>query len=188
MALLSIGKRKKIFEALGLGEYNAESVKKLQRKYFRRKVDIDGIYGPDTDKLLRTVYAVSLPCKNFTATEFRCTCGNCTGYPDYMEENVLKLIQAVRDKYKKPVYVTSALRCKKENNAVGGVPNSRHLTGQAIDFYIPSVTSELSGRKQVIKFLMSQPKHDYSYCNGADSLNRKRVAPSMGNAIHVQSK
>lgn len=190
MSLLSVGKRKKYFEALSLGEYNETNIKKFQRKYFKRAKDIDGIYGPDTDILLRHVYTVrvEVKCKNFTPDEFICDCGKCTGYPTYMRANMLRLIQNVRNKYNKPVYVTSALRCAYENKSVGGVPNSRHLTGQAVDYYINGVTTTLAGRKQLIKFLTSLPKHDYSYCNGADSYNRKRVAPNMGNAVHTQSK
>lgn len=188
MALLSVGKRKKYFEFLGLGEYNASNIRRLQKIYFKRSLDIDGIYGPNTDILLRHVHAVRTRCKNFTPSEFVCPCGTCTGYPDYMRDNMLTLIQLVRDKYKKPVIITSALRCKNENRLAGGVPNSRHLTGQAIDYYINGVTTTLTGRKNLIKFLNTLSKHDYSYGDGIDSYNRKRYAPTMGNAVHTQCK
>ena len=58
MALLAESTRKKYFKELGLGEYNKSNIKKLQKKYFSRQSDIDGIYGTDTDNLLRHVYNV----------------------------------------------------------------------------------------------------------------------------------
>ena len=33
-----------------------------------------------------------------------------------------------------PIHVSSGVRCKSHNAAVGGVSNSRHLTGKAMDF------------------------------------------------------
>ena len=81
MALLSLKKRKEFFKALNLGEYNREYILKLQRKYFIRQKDIDGIYGRDTDILLRHVYNVLMYSENFTPDEFRCECGGkyCSG-------------------------------------------------------------------------------------------------------------
>ena len=42
MALLTTAKRKEYFDKLGLGEYNEANIKKLQKKYLRKK-DVDGI-------------------------------------------------------------------------------------------------------------------------------------------------
>lgn len=44
-----------------------------------------------------------------------------------------KVLQPIRDKYGKPISVTSGYRCYDLNKAVGGVGNSQHLTGEAAD-------------------------------------------------------
>ena len=38
--------------------------------------------------------------------------------------------------------VTSVCRCRSRNDAVGGVPRSKHLIGKAIDIYLPSKYSD----------------------------------------------
>lgn len=45
-------------------------------------------------------------------------------------ENVL---QPIREKYGKPIRITSGFRCEKLNKAVGGASSSQHLTGEAAD-------------------------------------------------------
>lgn len=188
MALLSVGKRKKYFEELKLGEYNKENIRKFQKKYFVKSVDIDGIYGKDTDALLRHVYICSMS-KYFAPFEFKCECGGkyCTGYPTYINERTLKFMDQIRVHYNKPVYVTSGLRCKILNKQVGGVPNSKHLSGKAVDYYINGVTNTLSGRIKHIDLIKKMKNHDYSYCNGYDSLKNKPYSTTMGNAVHTQT-
>lgn len=43
------------------------------------------------------------------------------------------VLDPLRERYGKPVYVTSGYRCRRLNEAVGGVDNSQHLLGQAAD-------------------------------------------------------
>jgi hypothetical protein len=45
-------------------------------------------------------------------------------------------LQPVREFYGEPVVITSGYRCPKLNEAVGGVPDSLHQTGEAADFYV----------------------------------------------------
>jgi hypothetical protein len=47
-----------------------------------------------------------------------------------------EVLEAARKKYGRPIIVTSGYRCPKLNNLVGGVPTSRHLTGQAADLRV----------------------------------------------------
>ena len=190
MALLSLTRRKNMLANLGYPAYNAENIKRFQAKYFTRPIDIDGIYGNDTDILLRHVTNVLIDSniKNFTPDEFKCTCGKCTGYPDRMRVKTLNFIQRVRDFYGKPVIVTSALRCKYENQKSKGVKNSKHLTGQAVDYVIKGVTDTKSGRIKLIDTIKIWLNHDYSYCNGYDSNKYKRASSTMGNAVHTQTK
>lgn len=46
-------------------------------------------------------------------------------------------LEAVRERLGVPVIISSGYRCPELNKAVGGQPNSQHLTGQAADFIAP---------------------------------------------------
>lgn len=54
-----------------------------------------------------------------------------------IERNLTILIERcldpIREKFGKPITVTSGYRCDKLNRLVGGKPNSQHLKGQAAD-------------------------------------------------------
>ena len=54
-----------------------------------------------------------------------------------IEKNLTILIEhcldPIREKFGKPITVTSGYRCEKLNKLVGGKPNSQHLKGQAAD-------------------------------------------------------
>ena len=191
MKLLSIKNRKKYFKFLGLGEYNETTIKALQEDYFLREKDIDGIYGADTDKLLRHLVNVARYTKNFRPEEFRCGCGGrfCSGYPSYMKKNELKHVQAIRDHFHEPMTVTCGLRCKPWNaRLVGSRNRSKHLEGRAVDFYMKGVTDTLGRRKAAIRWIRTLPNHHYTYGNGCSSLDVPVNAPNMGNALHTDTK
>lgn len=188
MALLTKEKRKEYFEKLGLGEYTEANIRRLQKKYMRKQ-DVDGVYGTDTDRLLRHVYNCSL-VKDFEPEEFKCECGGryCTGYPTYMRQVELKNLQKIRNHFGKPMKVTSGMRCRAYNNSLrGSIPNSKHMSGLATDYYIAGVTDTLDGRKKVIRYAKSLPNHGYSYCNGYNSNGVGLSAPYMGSCIHTDS-
>lgn len=196
MALLTVNERKAIFEQLGFGEYNEKSIKAFQKKYMLRKSDYDGVYGPNTDNTLRTVFYTLKYTKNFKPEEFRCECNGkyCCGYPSYMKPAELIHIQAIRDHWKKPVTVTCGLRCKTWNSKLGGsIQNSLHMKGLAIDFYQQGVTDTLKNRKASIKWIAKQPNHHYTYGNGVYRLTINKTysgsvsAPYMGNALHTDT-
>lgn len=185
MAILSEAKREKYFKALGLGEYNNTNLRKLQKTYMRSQ-DVDGVYGPETDKLLRHLYNVRVCAPSFKPTEFRCTCGHCTGYPTYMRQVELKHLQRIRDHYARPMIVTSGLRCKYANgSSTGSIQNSLHLVGRACDFYMAGVTDTLENRKKAIRWIKTLPHHHYTYGNGINSNGVSVYAPYMGNALHT---
>jgi zinc D-Ala-D-Ala carboxypeptidase len=48
-------------------------------------------------------------------------------------------MEPLRALIRAPIVITSGYRCKELNKRVGGSPNSQHLTGQACDFYCPSI-------------------------------------------------
>ena len=193
MALLTEEKRKEYFKKLGLGDYNKANILKLQKKYMLRKSDWDGIYGPNTDNLLRHVYNVTTLTKNFKPEEFRCECGGryCSGYPSYMKANQLRNLQAIRSHWGKPMTVTSGMRCRGWNSSIGGsIVNSKHLCGSATDFYIQGVTDTLAHRKNAINWIKRLPNHTYTYGNGINSVGTGKYvyAPYMGNALHTDTK
>ena len=89
MGLLTKATRKKWMKMLGY-DYTKSGILKMQKDYFKRKQDCDGIYGPNTDKLLRHLHHVKVYAPSFSPEEFRCPCGHCTGYPTWMRVNELK--------------------------------------------------------------------------------------------------
>ena len=44
-----------------------------------------------------------------------------------LKELAVNVLQPIRDKYGKPIYINSGYRCPQLNRAVGGVNNSQHL-------------------------------------------------------------
>lgn len=190
MALLSEEKRKKYFEYIGY-EYTEEGIKKFQKKYMKRKSDVDGIYGTNTDNALRTVRNVKKYAPSFSPEEFVCECNGryCCGYPTYMKAKQLKHMQAIRDHYNKPITITCGMRCKRYNNSLrGSISNSRHLSGLACDFYQKGVTDTLANRKKAIKYIKKLANHNYTYGNGINSNGYGVNAPYMGNALHTDTK
>lgn len=63
---------------------------------------------------------------------------------DYIKNNIKELIyqvlQPLRDKIEKPIYITSGYRCLKLNELVGGVHTSQHVKGEAVDIKIEDMT------------------------------------------------
>ena len=188
MALLTVSERKKKLKYLGY-EYNPDGIKKFQKKAFpKQPKQQDGKYGINTDRALRHFYNVKKVTKDFSPTEFRCNCGHCTGYPTYMKQVELKHLQKIRDHYKKPMTITSGLRCSYENNRVGGVRNSGHTRGYAADFYMKGVTDTVEHRKSALSYMKKLDNHEFTY--GAymkDSNGMYRTASGMGNAMHTET-
>ena len=73
---------------------------------------------------------------HFKKSEFACRCG-CGFYAPVPA--LIYLLEAVRERFGKPVIVRSACRCEKHNKAVGGKANSRHLFGDAADIEVEGV-------------------------------------------------
>lgn len=71
----------------------------------------------------------------FRRAEFRCQCGGkyCNGFPAEPAEETVRMADEIRRRAGVPLNVNSGVRCTRHNADVGGVWNSLHLTGQAID-------------------------------------------------------
>lgn len=48
-----------------------------------------------------------------------------------------KLLDPIHERFAVPMIITSGYRCEKVNKLVGGVDNSQHMKGQAVDFWFP---------------------------------------------------
>jgi len=66
----------------------------------------------------------------FSKDEFKCCCGNSF---DKMDSNLLKMLDVARGVADIPFNITSSYRCSKKNKEVGGVDNSAHTRGTAVD-------------------------------------------------------
>lgn len=95
----------------------------------------------------------------FERAEFACKCGRCCdGYPAEMDKTLIRTADRMRSHFGVPVTVSSGLRCKTHNANVGGVANSRHLTGKAMDFRVAGKTAAA-----VLEFVQQQPEIRYAY-------------------------
>lgn len=191
MALLNIENRKKRFEYLQLGEYNAKNIKKFQKTAFPHdKDEWDGIYGQHTDNALRTIYNVKrFGGGFFEPEEFTCKCGRCCGYPTFLKKVQIQHLVRIRKHWNKPMHITSGMRCSFENSRSGGVANSGHLRGYACDFYMKGVTETVSERQKSMKWIVKQVNHKFTYgafMKGSDGVYR--TASGMGNAMHTETQ
>lgn len=98
--------------------------------------------------------------KYFNRSEFVCKCGGkyCNGDSAEMQEKLLKVADRVRAHFGNPAIVTSGVRCQQHNKAVGGVANSRHLQGKAMDFSVSGFSAS-----SVLQYVQAQPEIRYAY-------------------------
>lgn len=105
----------------------------------------DGIFGPLTKtKILQLICQEDgwSDIRYFTRGEFACKCGGfCDGFPAEPERKLVMLAEDVRQHFGAAAIVTSGVRCSRHNANVGGVSNSRHLSGKAMDFRISGRTA-----------------------------------------------
>lgn len=97
----------------------------------------------------------------FRREEFRCKCGGkyCNGYPVEPDEKLIRLAEKVREHFNAPVTVSSGIRCEKHNASVGGVANSKHRLGKAMDFSVRGISSSM-----VDAYVGSLTGVSYHYC------------------------
>ena len=74
--------------------------------------------------------------KNFYLSEFQCPC--CKKV--MLDEKLLANLQELRDAINEPIIITSGFRCKLYNHKVGGVDESYHTIGKAVDITVPNMT------------------------------------------------
>lgn len=76
--------------------------------------------------------------KNFRVREFRCQDGSD---PVFIDEDLVAILQQIRDHFGKAVTITSAYRTASHNKKVGGATYSQHLYGTAADIKVSGVAA-----------------------------------------------
>lgn len=96
----------------------------------------------------------------FTPEEMKCKCGGkyCDGYPHEIQPQLMQILDRARRWSGHPIKVISGLRCDQWNSIQGGVANSQHKYGEAVDVYFYGVTPSAA-----LAWLQSQPDVRYAY-------------------------
>lgn len=141
------------------GERSAGATAEFQRQ---QGLEPDGIFGPKTEKEILSVICGQIgwwqEIRHFSREEFACKCGSCGGFPAEPREKLVRLAEGVREHFGQPALVSSGVRCPVHNMAVGGVANSRHLAGKAMDFCIRG-----RGSEEVLDYVNRQAGVRYAY-------------------------
>ena len=80
----------------------------------------------------------------FKREEMRCKCGGryCNGFPTEPQQLLMELADRARQHFGRPAHVVSGLRCQRWNQIQGGVANSQHMYGEAMDIRIDGVSAD----------------------------------------------
>ena len=147
-----------------------------------REITADGYGGPETDKALKHAVANDLfksepvvdedtnvptttgtfwdHIRYWSREEFRCRCGGkyCNGFPAEPNQTLVELVDDIRHKAGRPGIPSSGLRCKTWNALQGGVANSDHMEGKALDFSIEGMSGA-----QLLSLAQADPRTRYAY-------------------------
>lgn len=125
-------------------------------------LEADGIAGPKTRAKIEEIESVNFwdSIKYFDREEFRCKCGGkyCDGFPVEPNSKLVKVADRIRKHLGAAALVSSGVRCEQHNANVGGVYNSRHLFGKAMDFCISGKAAT-----EVLQYVVMQPEIRYAY-------------------------
>ena len=142
------------------GSQSASAASRFQQDY--SGLTVDGIVGEETQNALKQAVANGMPengqedsfwdhIRYWNREEFRCRCGGkyCNGFPSEPDRTLVELVDDLRSDAGKPGHASSGLRCSVWNSLQGGVANSRHMEGKALDFYIEGLSgSQLLAKAQ----------------------------------------
>lgn len=131
------------------GQMSKTACKAFQKDF---ALNATGTCDEQTEKGLKHAVCYGMPEKTnassdpwkdiryFKKAEFKCKCGGkyCNGYPAEIDMTMVKYADEIRHRIGKPLSVNSGLRCSIHNMNEGGVSNSQHLYGTAVDLGKPS--------------------------------------------------
>lgn len=158
------------------GKQSKEATVKLQRKL---GIKDDGLFGAGTEDACfeALLSGESLPdiegviiipptgdfwdeIEFFDKEEMRCKCGGkyCDGFPHEIQPLLMQILDRARRWSGHPIVIISGLRCEEWNRIQGGVANSQHKYGEAVDVYFYGKTPA-----QALAWLQSQPDVRYAY-------------------------
>lgn len=114
-------------------------------------LEADGIVGEQTFSKLfnpeeQPQTETEIPIVNFTEDEFKCECGCGGDIKPELKVKIQKLRNLLTERSgggDRPLVITSGFRCRAQNERVGGVPDSLHMTGDACDLYTPGMSREM---------------------------------------------
>ena len=151
------------------GNQSTAAASRFQQDY--GKLQSDGIAGEQTQAALKQAVVNGMPEKQqeeqswnhiryWNREEFRCRCCGkyCDGFPAEPDLRLVELVDDLRAEAGRPGHASSGLRCSVWNRIQGGVSNSRHLTGKALDFCIEG----LSGH-QLLDMARKDNRTRYAY-------------------------
>lgn len=156
------------------GTLSKTATRAFQQDYFQMESKVDGVCGTETEKALKHAVCYGMPAKNvtdtntgtfwddikyFTPDEFTCRCGCGAGE---MNEKLIRNADKVREHFNAPITVSSGRRCPTHNSRVGGVSNSRHMSGNAMDFCV-------KGKSSATVLAYVQTLSDIAYAYAIDS-------------------
>ena len=98
---------------------------------------------------------------------------------------VEKILDPLRERFGKPIIVTSGYRCKELNKAVGGAAKSQHMSGEAAD--IRTVEDSKSANKELFNLIIELGlpfdqlinEHDYDWVHVSYSKRNRRMILKM---------
>ena len=88
-------------------------------------------------------------CKSSTADKLRINNSPNSEVVSNLEKLVEFILDPLREKYGKPIYVNGGYRCPALNKAVNGSKTSQHMYGQAVDI----TTRSTAGNKLLFKLI-----------------------------------
>ena len=152
------------------GSQSEAATSRFQQDY--GNLSVDGIAGKLTQEALKQAVADGMPERNqeedsfwdniqyWTREEFRCHCGGkyCNGFPTEPDQTLVELVNDLREIAGRPAHASSGLRCTVWNRIQGGVSNSRHLSGKALDFSVEGFSGS-----QLLALAQKDPRTRYAY-------------------------
>lgn len=149
---------------------DAKLVEVIKAEQVKLGVTADGIAGPNTVNARDNKALSWNDIKHFKQSEFACKCG-CG--KNNINLKLVKILDEIREYFGQPLIPTSGCRCATHNAKVGGVPNSRHVSDKAADFYVKNIDKARVLAK--CKEYVASGRARYTYTNNTN----------MKNVVHI---